>query len=101
MGLLTNVLLLPIAGPAKGLLFVFNQIKERVDAEHLDEGLVEDQLVTLSLLHDLGEIFDADYQAQEEALLERLNAIYAYKNSLRQSEDEVEQAAPVGAGIHE
>ena len=82
MGVLTTLLLLPIAGPAKGLMFVLEQIKERVDAEQLDEGLVEDELVALSLRHDLGEILDADYTLWEDVLLERLNAIRAYKESL-------------------
>ncbi|MBI3976774.1 MAG: gas vesicle protein GvpG, partial [Chloroflexi bacterium] len=82
MGFLAKLLLLPITGPARGLVFVLEQIKERVDAEQLDEGLVEDELVTLSLRHDLGEVDDADYFAQETALLERLNAIRAYKESL-------------------
>ncbi len=76
----------PITIPAKGLFFVFEQIKEQVDAEQLDEGLVEDQLITLSLLQDLGEVSDDDYLAQEAALLERLNAIRAYKEELVQLE---------------
>ncbi|HLA82382.1 MAG TPA: gas vesicle protein GvpG [Thermoleophilia bacterium] len=82
MGLFTNLLLLPIAGPAKGLVFVLEQIKERVDAEQLDESLVEDELVALSLRHDFGEIHEADYFALEEELLQRLNTIRAYKESL-------------------
>ncbi len=84
MGLISGLLLLPVTGPARGLLFVLNSIKERVDAEQLDEGLVEEELVTLSLRHELGEESDADYYAQEAALLERLNAIRAYKESLEE-----------------
>ena len=86
MGLLTTLLFLPIAGPAKGLMFILEQIKERVDVEQLDEGLVEDHLVALSLRHDFGEIDDADYFVQEAALLEHLNAIRAYKESLAKAE---------------
>lgn len=79
MGVLTGLLLLPITGPARGLLFVLEQIKERVDAEQLDEGLVEDDLMAISLRYELGEVSEADYFAQEAALLERLNAIRAFK----------------------
>lgn len=82
MGVLTKLLLLPIAGPAQGLMFILEQIKERVDAEQLDEGMVEDELVALSLRHELGEVEDADYELWEDGLLERLNAIRAYKESL-------------------
>ncbi|MBI4317315.1 MAG: gas vesicle protein GvpG [Chloroflexi bacterium] len=87
MGLLSSLLLFPVTGPAKGLLFVFDQIKERVDAEQLDEGLVEDELVALSLRHDFGEIPDDVYYAQEAALLERLNAIREYKESLAAADE--------------
>lgn len=86
MGLLTGLLLLPVAGPVRGLLFVFQQIKERVDAEQLDERIVERELVTLSLRRDLGEVSEAEYLADEAALLERLNAIRAYKESLAEPE---------------
>ncbi|MBI2863121.1 MAG: gas vesicle protein GvpG [Chloroflexi bacterium] len=89
MGWLTNILLAPITGPLNTVLFVCEQVKERVDAELLDEGLVEDELVTLSLRYELGEIADEDYDAQEAALLERLNEIRAYKESLARPEDDV------------
>jgi len=85
VGLFSDLLLLPITGPGKGLVFILEQIKDRVDAEQLDEGLVEDELVALSLRHDLGEVTDADYLAQEDALLNRLNLIRAYKESLSES----------------
>ncbi len=86
MGLLTGLLFLPIAGPAKGLMFVLEKIKERVDAEQLDEGLVEEELVLLSLRLDLGEVSSEEFEAYEEALLERLNAIRAYKEQLAAEE---------------
>lgn len=85
MGLLSSLLLLPLAAPVKGLVFILDQIRERVDVEQLDESLVEDELVRLSLLHDLGEVTDDDYFAGEAALLERLNAILAFKESPRET----------------
>ena len=90
MGMLMNLLFFPITMPAKGLVFVLETIKDRVDAEQLDEGLIEDQLTTLSLLHDIGEVEDSEYIAQEEALMERLNAIHAYKESLTELEAPME-----------
>ena len=86
MGLLSGLLLFPIAGPVRGLTFVLEQIKDQVDAEILDESVVEDALVTLALRHDFGEIQTADYLAQEDVLLERLNSIRVYKESLQEQE---------------
>lgn len=82
MGVLSGLLLLPLMGPAKGLVFVLEKIKEQVDAEQLDESLVADELMALTLRHDLGEVSDTQYLAEETALLERLNAIQAYKAAL-------------------
>src|SRR5215212_6205542 len=86
MGLLSGLLLLPITGPVHGLRFVLEQIQAQADAELLDEGRVEAELMTLSLRHDLGEISDAEYESQETALLEQLNAIRAYKEGLIESD---------------
>jgi len=82
VGVLSGLLLLPLMGPAKGLVFVLEKIKEQVDAEQLDESLVADELMALTLRHDLGEVSDTQYLAEETALLERLNAIQAYKAAL-------------------
>lgn len=79
MGLISDLALFPITGPIKGLLFIFKQIKERVDAEQLDETRVEEELVTLSLRREFGEISDAYYLEQEDLLLKRFDAIRAYK----------------------
>jgi hypothetical protein len=86
MGLLSGLLLLPITGPVHGLQFILEQIKAQADAELLDEGRVGAELMTLSLRHDLGEIPDAEYESQETALLEQLNAIRAYKEGLIESD---------------
>ncbi|MCL4546065.1 MAG: gas vesicle protein GvpG [Chloroflexi bacterium] len=78
MGLFTGLLLLPFSAPTKGLLFVFDQIKERVNAEISDPGKVEEELTILSLRLDMGEITNEEYDAQEAALLDRLNAIHEH-----------------------
>lgn len=86
MGLLTGLLLLPVTGPARGLLFVLEKIRQEVDAEMLDEGRLQDDLVALSLRYDLGEIEEANYLEQETALLERINDIRVYKESLERED---------------
>ena len=80
MGLLSDVLLLPVVGPARGLRFIAEQVKEQVDAE-LDPGRrgeqVQAELIRLSVRRDQGQISADEYAAQEAALLAQLNAIRA------------------------
>ncbi len=82
MGLLSNLLLLPITGPVHGVHFILEQIKAQADAELMDEGRIEAELMNLSVRYDLGEISDAEYAEQEAMLFEELNAIRAYKEAL-------------------
>ena len=86
MGLLSDLLLFPIMGPVHGFRFVLEQIAAEVDAQRLDEGRVEAELMGLAVRHDLGEISDAEYAEQETVLLEQLNAIRAYKQALMESD---------------
>jgi len=76
MGLLSDVLLFPITGPARGLGFIFEQIKEQVDEALLSEGSrIEEELMGLGTRYELGDISEQEYAAQEEALLQQLNEI--------------------------
>jgi hypothetical protein len=81
LGLLSDLLLLPVLGPVRGLRFIAAQVKEEVDAE-LDPARraeqVQAELIRLSVQRDLGQISDDDdYVAREAALLEQLNALQA------------------------
>jgi hypothetical protein len=80
LGLLSDLLLLPVMGPVRGLRFIAEQVKEEVDAE-LDPARraeqVQADLIRLSVQRDLGQISDDDYVAREAALLEQLNALQA------------------------
>ena len=78
MGLLSDVLLLPVTGPIRGLRFIAEQIKEQVDAE-LDPRRraeqVQAELMRLSVRRDLGQISADEYTAPEVTLLAQLNAL--------------------------
>jgi hypothetical protein len=78
MGLLSELLLLPVTGPVRGLRFIAEQVKEQVDAE-LDPRRraeqVQAELMRLSVRRDLGQISADEYAAQEAALLAQLNAL--------------------------
>lgn len=87
MGLLRGLLLLPITGPARGLRFILEQIQERVDAEMLDEGRIQRELLDLNLRYDLGGMAEVEFTAREDELLEELNAIRTHKELLAQSDE--------------
>ena len=91
MGLLWNILSAPIMLPTKGLLFVFDKIREQAETEQWDEGKVHQQLLQLQMMQELGEISEADFYAAEEELLDRMDAIIAHKQGLDlEDEDEAE-----------
>jgi hypothetical protein len=94
MGLLSGLLLLPVTGPVRGLQFVLEQIKAEVDAEQLDEGRVQAELMELSVRHDLGEISDEECAAHETALLQQLDAIRAYREGRYESDPDLEGNKP-------
>lgn len=76
MGLLSDLLLLPITGPARGLVFILEQIQDEVNAELADEDRIEDELMVLNLRYESGELPEDEYLTQEEAILERIDAAY-------------------------
>jgi hypothetical protein len=91
MGLLTDVLLLPITGPVRGLRFIAQQVKDQVDAE-CDPARraeqVQAELVRLSVRRDLGQISEDEYAAQEAVLLQQLNALRVELRGNREDVDD-------------
>ena len=77
MGLLSD-LLLPVTGPARGLRFIAEQVKEQVDAARdpaRRAQQVQAELLRLSVRRDLGQISADEYTAPEVTLLAQLNAL--------------------------
>jgi hypothetical protein len=87
MGLLIDLLTAPIMLPAKGLIFVFDKIREQAENEVLDDGKIRMQLLELQALLDLGEITEEEFYKAEEELLDRLDAILAFKQGIEDEED--------------
>lgn len=79
MRLLSDILLSPVTGPVRGLRAVLNRINDQVASEYLDEGKVQAELLDLTMRYDRGEVGDDEFQAQQEAILQHLNDIRAYK----------------------
>ena len=75
MGLLMNLLTLPVTGPFRGAIWIVQKLAEQAEHEVYDEGAVRAQLMELELRYDLKEIDEEEYLAAEEELLAQLKAI--------------------------
>lgn len=76
MGLLSDLLLFPVTGPAHGLYFIMEQIRDQVDAQQREaDSQIKEELMGLAIRYELGEISEQAYAEQESALLERLNEV--------------------------
>jgi Gas vesicle protein G len=61
--------------PVTGLSWIAEQIQERADTELDDTENLSKRLLTLQLAFDMGEIPEAEFEAQEEELLLAIQAI--------------------------
>ena len=75
MGLLTNLLLAPVALPARGVNFIFREIRDVVDQELNDPDAIRRELLELQRRLDAGLIDEAAYDIAEAELLAHLSAI--------------------------
>lgn len=65
--------------PAKGLMAVFKKIQELAEAELNDDSALKEQLLRYQTMFELDQISEAEYQAKEDEIIARLNAIYEQK----------------------
>ena len=94
MGLISDVLLFPITGPYKGFRGILGNIQAQVEAEMMDDGKVQAQLLELDIRHEAGQISDEDYETQKNALVEKLNQIRNYKQQAMQAPTDVSRSGP-------
>jgi hypothetical protein len=71
MGLITGLITLPLA-PVRGTVWLAEQIQAAAEAEYYDEGAIQAQLREIDAARAAGTIEDAEADAAEDALLERL-----------------------------
>ena len=93
MRLLSELLMLPVTGPIRTVEFVTKRVNDQVEAEYLNEGKAQADLLELSLRYDRGEINDDEFKQQEAAILAHLNDIRAYREAERR-----EQSAAASEG---
>jgi len=79
MGFLFDLLTLPALGGPKLVQWLATILDQAADQEFLDEGSIQGQLLELQTRYEAGEIGEEEYEGEESALLERLNAIREIK----------------------
>lgn len=73
MGLLSGVLLLPLA-PVRGVVWISDRLIDAAEAELYDPAVIRVQLAELNRALDDGEIDLAHFEAEEERLLDILDS---------------------------
>ena len=74
MGLFTGLLLLPLA-PLRGTIWIAEKLGEYAEGELGSEASVRRLLVEAEMALDAGELTEAEFEAVEDELLERLELL--------------------------
>jgi hypothetical protein len=85
VGLLTNILLFPIAGPVAGIRWSLRKVAQVVDEELTDDSAIRQELMEVQMQLELGEIDDAEYVRREAELMARLRDVRAWRERLGRS----------------
>jgi|SRR6185437_11017156 len=82
MGLLTNLLFFPVAGPVAGIKWSLSQVQKVVEEELTNDEPVKQQLMELQMQLELGDIDDDEYVRREAALMLQLRDVRAWRERL-------------------
>jgi gas vesicle protein GvpG len=82
MGLLTNVVFFPVAGPVAGIRWALGKVQAVVEEELTDDSSVKQELMELQMLLELGDIDDAEYVRREAVLMQRLREVREWRERL-------------------
>jgi hypothetical protein len=77
MGLITGLLTLPLA-PVRGTVWLAERVQEQAELEMNDESEIRNGLMDLETARASGDFDDAELDAAEDELVERLMAIRGY-----------------------
>jgi hypothetical protein len=73
MGLISGLLTWPLA-PVRGVAWVAEQVKEEAERQWSDPATIQAALTDIEALREAGEIDEAEADAREEELVQRLIA---------------------------
>jgi len=82
MGLLTNLLLFPIAAPVNGIRWTLGKVQHVAEEQLTDDTAVKQELMELQMQLELGDIDDAEYLRRETELMQRLREIREWRERL-------------------
>ena len=82
VGILSKVLLFPVAGPVAGIRWSLGQVQKVVEEELTDDEPIKRELMELQMKLELGDIDDDEYVRQEADLMLRLREVRAWREKL-------------------
>jgi hypothetical protein len=82
MGLLTNILFFPVAGPIAGIQWTLRKVQQVAEEELTDDSAVKQELMELQMQLELGDIDEDEYVRREAELMQRLRDVRAWRERL-------------------
>jgi len=83
-----------LLAPARGLLWIFKEIHHAVEAEQVNEvEAITTRLSELYMMLETGQMTEAEFDASEKTLLDRLDAIKEREGS--EEEDDQDEMAMI------
>ena len=79
MGLLSKILLFPVAGPIAGIRWSLEQVQTVVETELTDDTAIKQELMELQMLVELGDIDDDEYKRREARLMQQLREVRSWR----------------------
>jgi hypothetical protein len=79
VGLLKHLLFWPVTGPSFLARFSLEKVQDTVRQELTDDGRIKDELLTLQMQLELGEIDDAQYLEREADLMRQLREVREWR----------------------
>jgi hypothetical protein len=82
MGLISNILLLPITAPVAGIRWTLAKVQQVAEDELTDDSAVKQDLMELQMQLELGDIDEEEYARREAELMQRLREIREWRERL-------------------
>src|SRR5687767_15964952 len=79
MGLLSKILLFPVAGPIAGIKWSLEKVQTVVETELTDDSPIKQELMELQMLVELGDIDDEEYARREARLMQQLHEVRTWR----------------------
>lgn len=91
---LLDLLLFPVTGPIRLVHLALEQLAELADKELYDEAALRTRLLELHMSYELGELAEAEYEATEAVLLQRLAEAMARRQPERDTPEDEGDGGP-------